>query len=232
MAWVCLDDLPSRLGTMYVAGRSQNGNDFDVQVETDNRVRFYIGAGIYTTTTTALQTGVWYQVSATYKAGERIEIYLNAVKEGSTGVNIAVAANPSLFTIGLSPVWGRPWRGRIDQVRLFGRALSATEILGLYRAEYGVLPVVPLRERISQVELCWDTVAGIGYQLQYRSDLTTNLWVPFFTGFLRGTGGPLCTNDAVVVALQALAQRRGKHPAVLAAVGEEDSGAAKSHGRS
>jgi hypothetical protein len=51
--------------------------------------------------------------------------------------------------------------------------------------------------RVSQVELCWDTVTNAAYQLQYRSDLTTNVWVPFSTGYFQGTGGIVCTNDTV-----------------------------------
>ena len=54
-----------------------------------------------------------------------------------------------------------------------------------------------LRIRVSQVELCWDTVTNAAYQLQYRSTLTTNVWVAFSTAFVPGTGGTGCSNDTV-----------------------------------
>ena len=200
MAWVCPDELPSQRGQfMYVAGRSQSGNDFDLQVETDDRSKFYVLGGVHASSTTLLRAGTWLHLTATYRAGDRIEIYLNATKEGSTAINGAVASSSNPFAIGTSPIWGRPWRGRIDQVRLFNRVLSEREITDLYEAEFGILPKVPLQVRVSQVELCWETVAGIWYQLQYKSDLTTNLWVPLFPEFLRGTGSAFCTNDSVLL---------------------------------
>ena len=52
--------------------------------------------------------------------------------------------------------------------------------------------------RTSQIELCWATVTNAWYQLQYRSSLTTNQWVPFGAWF-RGNGSLFCTNDAVLV---------------------------------
>jgi large repetitive protein len=203
LAWVYLDELPSQTGrNLYIAGRSQNGNDFDLEVESDNRVRFYpcggVGGGGYPGSTTIVQTGVWYHVAATYKANARMELFINGVNEISIPINCVLGGNPSPFTIGLSPVWGRPFHGRIDQVRLYNRALSAAEIAALYVTEPGALPNVPLTIRVSQVELCWETFIGVAYQLQYSSVLTTNRWVPFSTNFFTGTGGVFCTNDAVL----------------------------------
>lgn len=56
-------------------------------------------------------------------------------------------------------------------------------------------PVLDIR--VSQVELCWDTVPTKWYQLQYESSLTTNQWVPFMTNWIAGNGSRFCTNDAV-----------------------------------
>ena len=52
--------------------------------------------------------------------------------------------------------------------------------------------------RVSQVELCWDTVTNEIYQLQYRSTLTTNNWLPL-GGTVVGNGSRFCTNDAVLL---------------------------------
>ncbi len=42
MAWVNLDSLPSQERHMfYVAGESENGNDLDIQFETDNILKFF-----------------------------------------------------------------------------------------------------------------------------------------------------------------------------------------------
>jgi hypothetical protein len=52
--------------------------------------------------------------------------------------------------------------------------------------------------RISQVELCWQTVTNTWYQLQYLSTLTTNQWLPLSTNWVAGNGTRFCTTDAVV----------------------------------
>jgi hypothetical protein len=51
--------------------------------------------------------------------------------------------------------------------------------------------------RVSQVELCWDTAINAWYQLQYRSTLTTNQWLPL-TLWFPGSGNQFCTNDAIL----------------------------------
>src|ERR1700678_2561265 len=46
MAWVNLEALPSKIGHFfYVAGESENGNDLDLQFETDNVLRFFTAGG-------------------------------------------------------------------------------------------------------------------------------------------------------------------------------------------
>ena len=199
MAWVRLDRLPSEAGRfMYVVGKSQGGNDLDLQIETDNRAKFYIGAGTHVSSTTLIQTGSWYHVAATYRAGQQIELFINGTREAVLDTGIVVASNPNPFSIGASTVFsGRSFEGGLDQVRLYDGAMSPSEIQAVYYDESGTLPLPQISIRISQVELCWDTSTNAAYQLQYRSTLTTNNWVPFFTNYWPGTGGILCTNEAV-----------------------------------
>jgi len=61
-----------------------------------------------------------------------------------------------------------------------------------------VLVRLPLRStlRVSEVELCWETVSTKTYQVQYQSQLTTNLWTAL--GAVRpGTGATDCIRDQV-----------------------------------
>jgi hypothetical protein len=58
-------------------------------------------------------------------------------------------------------------------------------------------PSAQLAIRTSQVELCWETDTNKWYQLQYRSGLTTNNWVPLMGNWLPGNGNRFCTNDWV-----------------------------------
>jgi hypothetical protein len=50
--------------------------------------------------------------------------------------------------------------------------------------------------RVSQVELCWPTVTNLVYQLQYTTNVTSNVWTPL-GGQINGTGARFCTTDVV-----------------------------------
>jgi hypothetical protein len=67
---------------------------------------------------------------------------------------------------------------------------------------HGVVEVVPrsnaLRIRVSEVELDFDTAPGKTYQLEYRSDLTINVWTSLGPP-VTGTGLPYRTNDIVAL---------------------------------
>jgi len=53
--------------------------------------------------------------------------------------------------------------------------------------------------RVSQVEVCWNSQSNLTYQVQYRSDLTTNLWTSL-VDCIRSTNSTCCVNDPIVVA--------------------------------
>lgn len=50
--------------------------------------------------------------------------------------------------------------------------------------------------RVSEVEVCWETVATKVYQVQYRSALAVDLWTNW-GGPLQGNGSTLCIKDPV-----------------------------------
>jgi len=58
------------------------------------------------------------------------------------------------------------------------------------------LPLVTIR--VSQVEVCWNSISNLTYQVQYRSDLTTNLWTSL-GGCIRSTNSTSCVFDPIVV---------------------------------
>ena len=58
------------------------------------------------------------------------------------------------------------------------------------------LPLVTIR--VSQVEVCWNSTSNLTYQVQYRSDLTTNLWTSL-GGCIRSTNSTSCISDPIVV---------------------------------
>ncbi len=56
-------------------------------------------------------------------------------------------------------------------------------------------PLVTIRA--SQVEVCWNSKSNLTYQVQYRSDLTTNLWSSL-GGCFRSTNSTSCVFDQIV----------------------------------
>ena len=51
--------------------------------------------------------------------------------------------------------------------------------------------------RASQVEVCWNSTSNFTYQVQYSSDLTTNLWT-LLVNCVRSTGSKSCLSDPMV----------------------------------
>jgi hypothetical protein len=75
----------------------------------------------------ALPLNAWSHLAATYD-GTTIRLYVNGIETGTaTGAGaLPESANP--LRIGGNSVWGEYFKGRIDEVRIYDRALSAAEI--------------------------------------------------------------------------------------------------------
>jgi hypothetical protein len=135
-AWVNFDILPSDAGhTMEIASRSGGGTDLDFQVETDNRVKFFVGPGApnVAVSNTVVEIDKWYHVVGTYQGGNSVKIYVNGALEKTTSISITRNSNPNNFSIGQSLIWpGRFFEGKIDEVKVYNRALSQEEIEAVY----------------------------------------------------------------------------------------------------
>jgi hypothetical protein len=81
-----------------------------------------------------IQTGSWYHVAGSYD-GTNLNVYLNGTK-GSTStsstVNWSVGSGTTNFLVGNYGGINQNFSGRIDEVRVYGRSLTSTEILQLY----------------------------------------------------------------------------------------------------
>ena len=138
MAWVKLAELPSTAGHFfYVAGESESGNDFDVQFETDNVLRFYTSGGgnISYTPPPATLVNQWHLIVVTLDtvSGARA-IYWDG-KSVATDKGGGRSGKSAVFSIGWSTVFGgRFFHGGIEEVALWNRALKATEVTAIYAA--------------------------------------------------------------------------------------------------
>jgi PKD repeat protein len=78
---------------------------------------------LYSTTT--IQPNTWYHGAVTYD-GTTVRLYLNGVMEASADMSLTTA--PGNEVIGAR---GPSWDGEIDEVKLYNRALSASEVSNL-----------------------------------------------------------------------------------------------------
>jgi hypothetical protein len=80
------------------------------------------------TGTAAVGANAWTHVAVTYD-GASMRMYVNGVLVRTTARTGAIVAEDGPLHIGGNEVWGGEWfSGLIDEVRIYNRALSATEI--------------------------------------------------------------------------------------------------------
>ena len=85
----------------------------------------------------ALVLSRWTHVAMTYD-GSRIRSYVDGVERASAAAAGPINLSNGVLRIGGNAIWGDYFTGRIDEVRLYNRALSAAEIL-----EDMTVPVTP-----------------------------------------------------------------------------------------
>lgn len=140
LAWVYLTAQPSASGHIFsIVSQSQFGNDFDFQIETDNLTKFYAGGA--TVYSKALSLNQWHFLAATLAPDSSRDVYVDGqLVASATGGGHALNSNP--FWMGNNQVFGpRYFQGRIDEVAIFNRALSAGEIASLYSIALNLPPL-------------------------------------------------------------------------------------------
>ena len=144
MAWVDLAALPADLHHFfYVAGESESGNDFDVQFETDNVLRFYTAAGgniRYSPPPSSL-LNQWHMILVTMNAASQSRVIYWDGKPVANDKGGGKANKSAALSIGASTVFGgRFFKGGIEEVALWNRALGDTEVASIYASAKFVAP--------------------------------------------------------------------------------------------
>jgi hypothetical protein len=75
----------------------------------------------------ALPLNTWSHLAATYD-GANLRTFVNGVQVGSRSVTGAIVTSTGALRIGGNAVWGEYFKGLIDEVRVYNRALSAAEV--------------------------------------------------------------------------------------------------------
>jgi hypothetical protein len=77
--------------------------------------------------TVAAPLNTWTHLAVSYD-GTTLRLFVNGVQVGSRAAAGPLLTSTGVMRIGGNGVWGEFFQGRIDEVRLYNRALSATEI--------------------------------------------------------------------------------------------------------
>lgn len=117
----------------YIAGESQIGNDFDIQIDpASKQLRFYTDSAGYVASPAAIQLNTWHFFACTFTANTSRSIYIDGSLVASN-VPSGHGLNSSPFTIGDSGVFsGRYFNGKLDEIAVFNRELTSTEISNIY----------------------------------------------------------------------------------------------------
>jgi hypothetical protein len=143
--WMKLAALPKAVPFAAVSycqgGQNAMEHDKDIRVMPDGTFAFYIwngGGGVQVTSATSLTTGVWNHVVGVVD-GSKIKIYVDGSGEGEAdagpswgGGNCFVLS----FVKGFGPTH-EFFRGSMDELRIYDRALSEEEVQSLYLYDVG-----------------------------------------------------------------------------------------------
>jgi len=115
--------------------RNRYFNSFGVELsKTTGKFRSGLrtAAGVsYLSSNSVLPLNSWHHFAVTYRSGQRA-VYLDGVPNGSNILTGDLAVSIYTTTIGSNGAGGQFFQGRLDDVRIYNRSLSAVEILSLF----------------------------------------------------------------------------------------------------
>lgn len=108
--------------------------NYEFHLNTAGRVFWWWGNGSFSGSS-SLPLNTWTHIALTYKSGEQ-KIYINGVQDASATYTGTLPQNTLPFYIGVDYNFpSRTFEGTIDEVKIFDRSLSQSEILKIYTNE-------------------------------------------------------------------------------------------------
>jgi hypothetical protein len=92
---------------------------------------------------TRLPLNTWSHIASTYD-GSSVRLYVNGVLVRTTSAPGSIMASANPLRMGGNSIWGEYFQGRIDEARIYNRALSAAEIAIDMTTPVASLPVPTL----------------------------------------------------------------------------------------
>ena len=146
-------------------------NGFQIDVNDDQELRWFFSKTgndpNQLNSRVALTLGEWYHITVTYDNGVG-RLYVNGVERGNaTGLDLGF----NRLKVGVNRFGAENWKGFIDDLKVFGRTLSATEVIEEFE---GTLPNkvqnVAALSLGNDIGITWDAVEGVGtYRVYYST---------------------------------------------------------------
>lgn len=146
-------------------------NGFQIDVNDDQELRWFFSKTgndpNQLNSRVAITLGEWYHITVTYDNGVG-RLYVNGVeRKNATGLNLGF----NRLKVGVNRIARENWKGFIDDLKVFGRTLSATEVIEEFE---GTLPNkvqnVAALSLGNDIGITWDAVEGVGtYRVYYST---------------------------------------------------------------
>jgi RHS repeat-associated protein len=131
-AWVRFDKTPaqnSRNASIIDLSANGGNDDLGLWAYTDGKFRFFAANGRVAISTTVIQPNVWYHVAGTYKANDRIQIFVNGVMENAVLIpGVTRTQSGYDLSIGGHALYGGYLNGVVDEAQVWNRARTQAEI--------------------------------------------------------------------------------------------------------
>lgn len=134
-AWVWIDSFLGNGRIVNKQGGSTN-RGWSLNVESGGFASFQVASSasaLVLVNGTALPAGQWVHLAGTYEPGVALRLYVNGVLNASltTGVPGSQRDSTLNVAVGDRPGGGTPFNGKVDEVRIYDRVLSAAELQAL-----------------------------------------------------------------------------------------------------
>lgn len=179
-AWVNVSSLSGAI-TIYQHGAASNGQRFGFAIDTAGKVYVEYYNRDTITSASHISVNTWYHLAVTYNGGvietaTNTQIYVNgsAVSMSTTGSQTG-AANTSDSNYGIGyrrDSNSQYFNGKIDQLRIFNKSLSSSEITSLYNETAATVESLsPLgNETVDTLQVLGDTSCLALYKFENNED--------------------------------------------------------------
>lgn len=138
-AWINADEFPTAGSARFVAARTTDPNDDGWRLAAsdmnaiDLKLGLPDGASFFQVTSTPLPTKTWKHVATTFEPNIKGALFVDGVQVDADSMNVPNGLTPTTadLHIGCGVIATSYFKGTIDELRIYSRALSVTEVATL-----------------------------------------------------------------------------------------------------